>query len=231
MRPGLSWQASVLKLLARGQLPTDHALARQALTEMLTPDLAEPGDDALDHAERLAAQTAGSRTGRLFLRAFERNLRRSPSLLEPGTEVSSVATGTLATLHMMVTGEATWSPEALTEMKVAAGFPVADMTGEDRRALARFTAIFVTEVSAPALLAAVAAQAPLNRIMQAVPAARETLAELLRGPGPGIPPNEDLRDVLTVWMTLVLIRIENLGGDEALVGLVRRAKGARPQIS
>jgi hypothetical protein len=231
MRPGLPWQASVLKLLARGHLPTNHDLARQALREMLATHPAGPGDDALDHAERLAAQTAGTRAGRLFLRAFERNLRRSTSLLEPGAEVSSVAAGTLATLHMMAVGESAWSPEALTEMMAAVGLPVADMTNEDRQALARLTGAFVTEVSSPAVLADVAAQVPLNRIMLAMPAAREAVAGLLRGPGPGIPPSEDSTDMLTVWMVLVLIRIDDLGGNEATASLLRRAKSARPQIS
>ena len=135
---------------------------------------------------------AGYRTqarpaGRSFLRAFERNLHRSASLLEPGAEVSSVATGALATLVLAAAGELAWSTEALAEMMAAVGFPVVEMTDEDRHGLARFAGIFVTEVSSGPLLAAVAGQAPLSRIMLAVPLARKTVTEALRDPARAFP--------------------------------------------
>jgi hypothetical protein len=225
MRPGLPWQVSVLKLLVRGHLPVNHDLVRQALREVLAPDPAESAGDALDYAERLATQTAGTRAGRSFLRAFERNLHRSASLLEPGAEVSSVATGALATLVLAAAGEPAWSTEALAEMMAAVGFPVAEMTDEDRQGLARFADIFVTEFSSGPLLAAVAGQAPLSRIMLAVPLARKTVTEALRDPGKGLPPlNDDFSDVLTVYVALMLIRIEDLGGEEAMAELVGRAR-------
>lgn len=225
MRPGLPWQVSVLKLLARGHLPVNHDLVRQALGEMLAPDPAEPGADALDHAERLAARTAGTPAGRSFLRAFKRNLHRSAALLEPGAEVGSVATGALATLVLAAAGEPAWSTEALAEMMAALGFPVAEMTDEDREGLARFAGVFVTEVSSVPLLAAAAGQVPLSRIMLAVPLARKTVTEPLRDPGQGLPPlNEDVSDVLTVYVALMLIRIEDLGGDKAMAELASRAR-------
>jgi hypothetical protein len=163
--------------------------------------------------------------GRSFLRAFERNLRRSASLLEPGAEIGSVANGALATLVLATVGEPAWSAEALAEMMAALGFPVTEMTEEDRQGLARFAGIFVTEVSSGPLLAAVAGQAPLSRIMLAVPLARKTVTEPLCDPGQGLPPlNEDFSDVLTVYAALMLIRIEDLGGDEAMAELVGRAR-------
>jgi hypothetical protein len=220
MRPGLPWQVSVLKLLARGHLPVNRDLVRQALREVLEADPAEPGADALDHAERAAAQTAGTRAGRSFLRAFERNLRRSARLLEPGAEVSSVAAGVLATLFLTAAGEPAWSTEALAEMMAALGVPVAEMPEEDRQRLDRFAGVFVTEVFSRPLLAAVADRVPLSQVILAVPAARKTVTDMLCAPGRGLPPlNEDISDVLTVFVALMLIRIEELGGDEAIAGL------------
>jgi hypothetical protein len=225
MRPGLPWQVSVLKLLVRGHLPVNHDLVRQALREVLAPDPVESGADALDYAEQMATRTASTRAGRSFLRAFERNLHRSASLLEPGAEVSSVAVGALATLVLAAAGEPAWSTEALAEMMAAVGFPVAEMTDEDRQGLARFAGIFVTEVSSGPLIAAWADQAPLSRIMRAAPLARKTVTEALQDPGKGLPPlNEDFSDVLTVCAALMLIRIEDLGGDEAMAELVGRAR-------
>jgi hypothetical protein len=225
MRPGLPWQVSVLKLLVRGHLPANHDLVRQALRELLAPDPAEPGADALDRAERMAARTAGTRAGRSFLRAFERNLRSCAPPLEPAAEVSSVAAGALATLFMAAAGEPAWSTEALAEMMAALGFPVAEMTDEDRQGLAGFAGIFVTEVFSGPLLAAAVGQVPLSRIMRAVPLARETVTEALRDPGRGLPPlNEDFSDLLTVCAALVLIRIEDLGGHQAMAKLAGRAR-------
>jgi hypothetical protein len=225
MRRGLPWQVSVLKLLVRGHLPVNHDLVRRALREALAPGPAQSGGDDLDYAERLAAREAGTRAGRSFLRAFERNLHRSAPFLEPGAEVSSVATGALATLALAAAGKPAWSAEALAEMMAAVGLPVAEMTDEDRQGLARFAAIFVTEVSSGPLLAAVADQAPLSRIMLAVPLARKTVTETLCDPGRGIPPlNEDFSDVLTVYTALMLIRIEDLGGDQAMAELAGRAR-------
>jgi hypothetical protein len=225
MRRGLPWQVSVLKLLARGRLPANRDLARQALRELLAPGPAEPGADALDQAEQLAAQAAATRTGRSFLRAFERNLRRSAPLIEPGADPGSVAAGALATTFMMTAGEPAWSEEALVEMMAAAGLPVAQMTDEDRQGLAVFAAIFTTEVSSRTVLAGVAGEVPLSRLMLALSLAREAIAEARPGPGRGLPLDEDLSDVLTIWTALILIRIEDLGGDEAMAGLVRRARG------
>jgi hypothetical protein len=91
----------------------NHGLVRQAIREVLVPDPPELGADALDYAEGLATRTAGTRVGRSFLRAFERNLRRSASLLEPGAEIGSVANGALATLVLATVGEPAWSAEAL----------------------------------------------------------------------------------------------------------------------
>jgi hypothetical protein len=131
----------------------------------------------------------------------------------------------MATLVLAAAGEPAWSAEALAEMMAALGFPVAEMTDEDREGLARFAGIFVTEVSSGSLLAAVADQAPLSRIMLAVPLARKTVTEPLCDPGQGLPPlNEDFTDVLTVYAALMLIRIEELGGDEAMAELVDRAR-------
>jgi hypothetical protein len=200
-------------------------LVRQALREVVEADPAEPGADALDHAERVAAQTAGTRAGRSFLRAFERNLRRSTSLLEPGADVSSVAAGALATLFLTAAGEPAWSTEALAEMMAALGFPVAQMTEEDRQGLGRFADVFVTEVFSGPLLAAVADRTPLSRITLAVPAARRIVTEILGALGRGLPPlNEDVSDVLAVFVALMLIRIEELGGDEAMAELADRAR-------
>jgi hypothetical protein len=225
MRPGLPWQVSVLKLLVRGHLPANQDLVRQALREVLAPDPPESDADALDYAEGVASRTAGTGTGRLFLRAFERNLRRSASLLEPGAEIGSVATGALATLVLAAAGKPAWSAEALAEMMAALGFPVAEMTDEDRQGLTRFAGVFVTEVSSGPLLAAVAEQAPLSRIMLAVPLARKTVTQALCDPGQGLPPlSEDFSDVLTVCAALMLIRIEDLGGDDAMAELAGRAR-------
>ena len=60
-----------------------------------------------------AAQAAATRTGRPILRVFERNLRRSRQILEPGTEITAAATGVMATLNLLLTGEPEWSTDAL----------------------------------------------------------------------------------------------------------------------
>jgi hypothetical protein len=86
--------------------------------------------------------------------------------------------------------------------------------------LAQFVGAFITEVSSGPRLAAVAAQVPLSRIMLTVPLARKAVAEMLRDPGKGLlPPNEDFEDMLTVFAALLLIRIEDLGGGEAVTEL------------
>lgn len=66
------------------------------------------------------------------------------------------------------------------------------------------------------VLAEVAAKAPLDRIQAAIPAARRAAAEGLAGIGPGLPLGEDLGAALVVAFALALIRIEDLGGGEAL---------------
>jgi hypothetical protein len=54
---------------------------------------------------------------------------------------------------------------------------------------------------------------------------RKTVTEALRDQGKGLPPlNEDFSDVLTVLVALMLIRIEDLGGDEAMAELADRAR-------
>jgi len=122
-------------------------------------------------------------------------------------------------------GEPAWSTEALAEMMAALGFPVAQMTEEDRQGLGRFADVFVTEVFSGPLLAAVADRTPLSRITLAVPAARRIVTEILGALGRGLPPlNEDVSDVLAVFVALMLIRIEELGGDEAMAELADRAR-------
>jgi hypothetical protein len=49
---------------------------------------------------------------------------------------------------------------------------------------------------------------------------------MLRDPGKGLPsPSEDFQDVLTVFAALLLIRIEDLGGDQAVAELASRPRG------
>ncbi len=69
---------------------------------------------------------------------FERNLRRSRQTLEPGTEITAAATGVMATLNLLLTGEPEWSTDALIEMMAAYGIPVGEMTSDDRAGLARY---------------------------------------------------------------------------------------------
>jgi hypothetical protein len=55
--------------------------------------------------------------------------------------------------------------------------------------------------------------------------AREVAAEALSAPGKLLPqPNDDIGDVLTAFCALMLIRIEDLGGDNAIAELVSGAR-------
>ena len=225
MRRGRPWQVSVLKLLVGGYLPTSENLVRQAFRDLLAPPTtADPGEDALDRAEHDAAQTAATRTGRPILRGFERNLRRSGQVLEPGTEIAAAATGVMATLNLVLTGEPEWSTDALIEMMAGLGIPVGEMTSDDRTGLARFASAFSAEVMSGAVLAQLAAETPLHRIQAAVPRAREAAREALAGLSKAFPrPSEDVADVLTSISALMLIRTEDLGDDEAIAELVSQA--------
>lgn len=227
MRRGLPWQASVLKLLARGHLPADPGLVRQAYRDLLASLTACPGDDPLSYAEEVAEQAAATPAGRPFLRAFERNLRRSAQLLEPGTEIAPAARGVLATLTLLSMGEPDWSPGALIEAMAALRIPVADLADDDRQALTRFAAMFTEQITAGPVLAAIAAHAPLERIQAAIPPARELLAGALPPAVPGL--TQDVREVLTAFAALVVVSIENAGGDQAIGELAARARsGATP---
>jgi hypothetical protein len=227
MRRGLPWQVSVLKLLVRGYLPTNENLVRQAFHDLLTDDAADPVGDALDYAERLAAQAAASGAARPFLRAFRRNLRRAGQLLEPGTEIEPVVTGVIATLTLARIGEPDWSPDALAEMMAAFGLPIAEMASDDRAGVTRFADMFFTEVTAAPVLAKIAAETPLERIQSTIPQARQAAREAMPGPGSALPrPNEYLDALLTAYFALVLIRIEDLGGDQAMTERAGRAMPA-----
>jgi hypothetical protein len=217
---------SVLKLLVRGYLPTDETLVRRAFHELLAPPEGARGQDALDYAEQVAADAVRTPYGRLFLRAFERNLRRSAQILEPGTQLRPVAVGVAATLTLACTGEQEWSQEALVEMIAAYGIPVADMTDDDRAGLARFAEAFFTQVAAFASLAHTAAGSVLPRIQAAIPRARVTVEEAFVGLGVNLPRSgEDITEVLIALAALILIRIEDLGGDDAIAELARQALG------
>lgn len=146
MRRGRAWQVSVLKLFVRGHLPTNENLVRQALHDLLAPLEAPPSEDALDYAERVAAQTAAAPFARPFLRAYERNLRRSPQILEDGTQIRAVAMGVLTTLTLVRSGTPAWSPEALTELLAAHGVPVAALADDERERLALYADAFCTTV-------------------------------------------------------------------------------------
>lgn len=225
MRRGLPWQVSVLKLFVQGYLPTNENLVRQAFHDLLTDDdAADLDEDALGYAERLAAQAAATGAARPFLRAFRRNLRRSGQILEPGTEIEPVVTGVIATLTLARIGEPDWSPDALAETMAAVGLPIAEMASDDRAGVTRFADMFFTEVMAGPVLAQIAAGTPLERIQSAIPEARKAAREGLLGVGSAFPrPSEDLHAVLTACFALVLIRIEDLGGDEAMAERASRA--------
>lgn len=228
MRRGLPWQASVLKLLARGHLPADPGLVRQAYRDLLASLTACPGDDPLGYAEEVAEQAAATPAGRPFLRAFERNLRRSAQLLEPGTEIAPAARGVLATLTLLGMGEPDWSAGALIEAMAALGMPVADLADIDREALTRFAVMFSERITAGPVLAAIAATAPLERLRAAIPPARDLLAAALPPAVPGLA--EDVREVLTAFAALVVVSIEDAGGDQAIGELAARARsGALPR--
>lgn len=231
MRRGLPWQVSVLKLFVRGYLPTNENLVRQAFHDLLTGDAADLDDDALGYAERLAAQAAATGSVRPFLRAFRRNLRRSGQILEPGTEIESVVTGVITTLTLARIGEPDWSPDALAEMMAAFGLPIAEMASDDRAGVIRFADMFFTEVTAGPVLAQIAAGTPLERIQSAIPEARKAAQEALLGAGSAFPrPSDDLDAVLTAYFALVLIRIEDLGGDEAMTERASRAMSHQPGL-
>ena len=223
MRRGRPWQISVIKLLARGRLPTNEDLVRQALGELLAPpgQPARVGEDALGYAERVATEAAAAPVARLFLRAYERNLRRSPQILEPGTEIRGVITSVVATLTLIRTGQPVWTDEALGELLAAHGIPIAGLTGAERAGLSRFAEVFATEVIAVHHLARVAAQTPLHQIQAAIPQARTDAQDALAAVSNLPRPSEDMIDILTVFRALIQIQIDDLGGDSALVDLAK----------
>jgi hypothetical protein len=225
MRRGLPWQIAVLKLLVRGYLPADENLVRVAFRDMLAADVPGPGEDALGCAERVAGRVVAAGTGQPFLRAFRRNLRRSAAIFEPGSEIGAAVAGVVATLNLAVMGEPAWSDGALAEMMAAFGIPVGAMTDDDRAALTRFADIYLREIMPGPVLVGVAAETPMCRIQEALPRAREAAGEIQHGSGEGqLPPfSEDIADVVIACMALVLIRIEDLGGDEAVAEILSRA--------
>jgi hypothetical protein len=225
MRRGLPWQIAVLKLLVRGYLPADEDLVRVAFHDLLAADVPGPGEDALGCAERIASRVVASGSGQPFLRAFRRNLLRSAAIFEPGSEIGAAVAGVVATLNLAVMGEPDWSEGALAEMMAAFGIPVGAMTDDDRAALTRFADIYLREIMPGPVLVGVAAEAPMSRIQGAVPRAREAAGEIQHGSGEGeLPPfSEDIADVVTACMALVLIRIEDLGGDDVVAEILSRA--------
>jgi hypothetical protein len=225
MRRGRPWQISVFMLLVRGYLPADRGLVRQAYAELLRPLSAGPTGDALDYAEQVAARTVEAGTARPFLRAFERNLRRSRHVLEPGTDTTTAAaTGAMATLVLLVTGQPEWSADALIELMAAYGFPVGELSGDERQVLARFATAIADQLLSGAALARVAAEAPLERIQAAVPWARDTTREVLDSISRTFPrPGEDIEDMLTAVTALIHVRTEDLGGDDAIADLATAA--------
>lgn len=224
MRRGRPWQVSVLMLLVHGYLPADRKLVRRAFLDLLEPPEALPGQDALDRAEMIAAEVARTPFGHMTMRAFERNLRSSAEILEPGTPIRPVALGVMATLSLASAEDPKWSPEALVEMVAAYGVPVAGMSDADRSMIASFAEAFFTKVISVARLADAAADSSLERIQAAVSRARlivEEAVELFGGA-----PGEDVKDVLIAMAALVLVRIEDFGGDEAIAALADVAAGS-----
>ena len=223
MRRGRPWQVSVLKLVSHGHLPAEHGLVRRAFEDLLSMPPAAVGQDALDYAEQIAAGAERSPVGRSFLRAFERNLRQSAQILEPGTPLRPVALGVLATLTLAALGEPSWSEEAIVEMIAAYGVCVGDMTDDERAGLARFADAFFTQVTGRSSLLDTASQGSLPRILAAIPEARATVEEVFAS-SRGFPaPPEDIADVLTALAALVLVRIEDFGGGDAVAQLATQA--------
>jgi hypothetical protein len=227
MRRGLPWQISVLKLLARGHLPTDETLVHRAIRDILSDDDAGQDQDALSYAERRAEAATAIRGARPFLRAFRRNLLRAAPILEPGTDIDAVVQGVVATLTLAGMGQPRWSPEALVEMMAAYGIPVAEMTSEDRAGAARFMDSFLTDVTAGPALARTAEETPAIAIQAAVPAARHAVDEVIAATARTLPPfNEDIIDAMTAIFAVVQVRIEQIGGEAAITELVNQATGA-----
>ena len=225
MRRGLPWQVSVLKLLVRGHLPRDHDLVRQALHALLVLDSAEPGSDALDHAERIAAQTAATPVGRSFLYAFERNLRRSAFPLEPGAE-DPLRRKRCPGHH---------DPSCNWRASLEHGGSRGDDGGNgpprhrDDGRRPPWPRPVRRHLHYRGLCRAFACQSrspgPAEPDHFGGADGAEAHTEMLHEPGKGLPlPNEDFNDVLTVFAALMLIRIEDLGGDDAMTELVSRAK-------
>lgn len=223
MRRGRPWQISVLKLVSRGYLPADQGLVRRAFEDLLSLPAPAAGQDALDYAEQIAAGAERSPVGRSFLRAFERNLRQSAQILEPGTSLRPVALGVLATLTLAAVGEPSWSEAAIVEMIAAYGVCVGGMTDDERGGLASFADAFFTQVTGRGSLLDTASQGSLPRILAAIPDARATVEEVFVG-SRGFPaPPEDIADVLTALAALVLVRIEDFGGGDAVAQLATQA--------
>jgi hypothetical protein len=221
-RRGRPWQISVLKLFVRGYLPTKEDLVREAFHELLRDDVSGPEEKSpLDCAEQYAAQAVTARSAGPFLRAFRRNLQRARSILEPGSDISAVTTGVIATMTLARIGKPDWTPEAVIELLAAYGLPVAELTDGDRARIAQVFETVLPEVMAGPALDKIAATAPLSRIQAAIPAARLAAAEALAAAGTSFPaPGEDFLDALVAVFALVLIRIEDLGGEQAIIELL-----------
>jgi hypothetical protein len=230
MRRGRPWQVAVLMLLARGTLPADEQLLRAAFRDVLAPDPAKPGEDSLSRAERVAALAVAAPAVRPFVQVMRSNLNRCSPMLDPGSAISSVAEGAVATIFLAAAGDRSWSDGALAEMLAALGAPVAGMEHEELAQAVRMADTWMGELVSGPALAAVAATAPASRILASVPAARETLAEIRRGPDPALPRRLDPQviDILSALTALILIRIEDLGGiDTVMTRLAARASAHR----
>jgi len=222
-RRGRPWQISVLKLFVRGHLPSNEDLVRQALHELLIDDVAGQADSSLDYAETYAAHAVAARGAQPFLRAFRRNLRRAIPVLEPGSDIDSVVTGAIATTTLVRLGQPDWTPEAIIEMLATFGLPVAELTDDDRAGLVWFFDSFLVEVMTGPALDEIAVTAPISRLQSAVPAAHQHAARTLAAVGVALPkPSEDFYDALVAFLAVVLIRIEDLGGDQAVAELVQQ---------
>ena len=75
----------------------------------------------------------------------------------------------------------------------------------------------LTDIAAGPVLANTAAKTPARRIQAAVPQAREALSEFLAATVGKLPRlSDDIADVLTAVFAVLLIRIEDLGGEDAM---------------
>jgi hypothetical protein len=111
-------------------------------------------------------------------------------------------------------------------MIAAYGIPVGALNDDDRAGLARFAEAFFTRVTACGRLTDTAAESSIERLLAAVPQARATVAEAFAALSGGNPPlDDDIAEILIAMAALMLVRIEDLGGDEAIAELARQALG------